>query len=50
MMQVPPEFRKKIRKKAGEKDKSMYQLLKDMTKDIFVEERNERKKKPIFRF
>ena len=48
MMQVPPEFRKKIRKKAGEKDKSMYQLLKDMSREM--EERNERKKKPIFRF
>ena len=42
-MQVPPEFKRKIRKKAGEKDKSMYQLLRDITKDM--DEGNEKPKK-----
>lgn len=33
LMRVPPEFRKMIRVKAGEKDLSMFEYLKKTVKD-----------------
>jgi len=33
-MIVPEEFRKVIRKKAGEKDKSMFKYLKDLADNM----------------
>jgi len=49
-MQVPEKFKRQIRKRAGEKNKSMYALLKEMTENLDEPNESKRKKNQIFKW